>query len=106
MPSIECLSQELSEIPVNAENDVRAASIAGHLFSAVFYKYWDLIPIEKRNSLILSHGNELCVIYKNNRLISQLNPIDAAKQAIDEELSILVQLLIEELEALEPHEAE
>lgn len=89
MPSIADLADELSQISVDGHEKERVLRVAETLLAAVFYKNWDQISEKEKNEMICARGEELFDNYFAHINVSCMEPKEAARQAIDQELEII-----------------
>ena len=89
MPSITDLVDELSQISVDGNEKERILSVVETLLAAVFYKNWEQMPETERTEMITTRGKELFDNYFAHINVSHMDPKEAARQAIDQELEII-----------------
>ena len=89
MASIADMVGELAQVSVDGNAKEKILGIAEALLAAVFYKTWEQTPESEKAHMIKDRGQELFDNYFAHINVSKMDPKEAAKQAIDQELEII-----------------
>lgn len=84
------LIKYLAGIRINERNRMRAYDVANDLLKAILKEQWHPLSNTKRKRLIRDSGGRLWGAYMQERKLLGQSPRDAAKVAIDNELTFLL----------------